>query len=79
MFGAGWSCSLGSISCTRSDALAPGVSYPSIVLMVRVASNAPRNVVNTAVVVGGGDLNPANNTALDPTVIAQDKPESPRR
>jgi uncharacterized repeat protein (TIGR01451 family) len=78
MFGAGWNCTLATITCTRSDALAPGVSYPWIVLTVRVASNAPPNLVNMATVGGGGDLNPGNNTAIDPTVVAQDKPEQLR-
>ena len=78
MFGAGWNGTLVNLTCTRSDVLAPGGNYPWIVLTVRVAANAPPNVVNSAIVAGGGDLNPANNTAIDPTVIAQDKPESLR-
>jgi YVTN family beta-propeller protein len=34
-------------------------------LTVNVASDAPSSVTNTATVSGGGDLNPANNTAVD--------------
>src|SRR5262249_53816535 len=53
MGGAGWSCSLGALSCTRSDALEPSVSYPAITLTVDVASNAPPSLTNTASVNGG--------------------------
>ena len=47
----------------------PGSSYPPITLMVAVAANAPASVTNTAVVFGGGEVNPSNNTASDPTTI----------
>jgi uncharacterized repeat protein (TIGR01451 family) len=68
--GTGWSCSLGATStCTRSDALAGGASYPAITLTVSVATNAPSSVTNTATVSGGGDTNPGNNTATDPTTV----------
>jgi uncharacterized repeat protein (TIGR01451 family) len=68
--GPGWTCSLGAApSCTRSDALAPGATYPAITLTVNVASDAPATITNTATVSGGGDANPANNTATDQTTI----------
>src|SRR5262249_41331417 len=68
--GAGWSCTLGStVSCTRSDTLSPGNSYPPITLTVNVAANAPASVTNTATVTGGGDTTPGNNSASDPTVV----------
>ncbi|MEA2994312.1 MAG: hypothetical protein QOD40_3232 [Alphaproteobacteria bacterium] len=70
--GSGWSCSAGATStCTRSDALAAGTSYPPITLTVNVASNAPASVTNTATVSGGGDSNNANNSASDPTTVTQ--------
>src|SRR3989475_91189 len=69
--GTGWSCTLASLSCTRSDALAAGGSYPPITLTVNVAGNAPASVTNTATVSGGGELNTANNTASDLTIIGQ--------
>ena len=55
--------------CNRSDPLAPGASYPPITLTVAVAANAPASVTNTAIVFGGGEINPSNNTATDPTTI----------
>jgi uncharacterized repeat protein (TIGR01451 family) len=69
--GTGWTCTLGTLTCTRSDALPSAASYPAIALTVNVAANAPASVSNTATVSGGGDVNVNNNTASDPTTIAQ--------
>ena len=69
--GTGWSCVLATLTCTRSDALAAGASYPVITLTVDVANNAPASVTNTAGVSGGGQTNTANDTANDPTTITQ--------
>ena len=66
-----WVCVLGTLTCTRSDALAAGASYSPITLTVTVANNAPASVTNTANVSGGGETNTANNTANDPTTINQ--------
>lgn len=70
MAGTGWNCALGTLSCTRSDALAAGASWPVITVTVRVAANAAAVLTNTATVAGGGDANPANNTAADATAVA---------
>src|SRR4029450_7989611 len=68
--GAGWTCTVSTQTCTRSDALAPTASYPEITVTASVGANvAPGTVTNTAVVSGGGDPNTANNTATDPTTI----------
>ncbi len=69
--GTGWSCVLGTLTCTRSDALAAGSSYPVITLTVTVANNAPASVTNSASVSGGGQTNTGNDTANDPTTINQ--------
>lgn len=63
-----WSCqtSASSLSCTRSDSLAPGGFYDAITLNVNVANSAV-STTNSAVVSGGGDPNP--HTANDPTTI----------
>jgi uncharacterized protein (TIGR03437 family) len=66
----GWTCSLGTLTCIRSDVLAPGAGYPAIAVVVNVASNAASNLANTASVSGGGELNTANDTATDPVVVA---------
>ncbi len=67
--GASWNSTLGTLTCTRSDALAAGAAYPAITVTVNVSAGAAANVTNTATVSGGNDINSANNTATDPTSI----------
>ena len=67
--GTGWSCDVPTLTCTRSDALIAGASYPPITLTVNVAANASSSVINGASVSGGGDANAANNSAADSTII----------
>jgi uncharacterized repeat protein (TIGR01451 family) len=69
LVGAGWTCTLASVSCTRGDALAAGASYPPITLTVSVAATAPNSLTNTATVSGGGDASPDDDTATDPTRV----------
>ncbi|HEV7472930.1 MAG TPA: hypothetical protein VGN90_02705, partial [Pyrinomonadaceae bacterium] len=69
--GAGWTCVLGTLTCTRSDALAAGSSYPVITVTVTVANNAAASVTNSAAVSGGGQTNTANDTDTDPTTVVQ--------
>ncbi len=64
MAGSGWSCT-GS-TCTRSDALAAGASYPAITVTVNVAANAASLVVNQVAVAGGGS---AGASGIDLTSI----------
>ncbi|HEY8242246.1 MAG TPA: IPTL-CTERM sorting domain-containing protein [Casimicrobiaceae bacterium] len=68
--GINWACTQPAGPCSRSDALAPAGSYEPITLTVNVSTSAPPSVVNTATVSGGGDVDPSNNTATDPTTIA---------
>jgi endonuclease G len=67
--GIGWTTDLGTLTCTRSNTLFAGASYPPIVVTVNVSADAPASVTNIAMVAGGGDVNPANNLADDVTVI----------
>src|SRR5262249_39597727 len=68
--GSGWNCTVGpTVTCSRSDALAGGNTYPPIVIKVNIDINAPATVTNPATVSGGGDVNPGNNTATDTTTI----------
>src|SRR5262249_10374519 len=65
--GTGWSCSplpATSLTCTRSDALASGSSYPSLVVTVAI-NNATPTITNSANVTGGGDsqFHSASDTA----------------
>ena len=66
MVGAGWTCPGGN-TCTRSDALNGGASYPQITVTVNVAATAPPLVTNQASVSGGGS---PQASAGDSTVIA---------
>ena len=68
--GTGWTCTVATLTCTNSTALAAGASYSPVAVMVTVASNAAPSVTNTATVSGGGESNTANNTSLDVTTVA---------
>ncbi|MEU6708655.1 YncE family protein, partial [Streptomyces wuyuanensis] len=65
--GTGWTCTLTPLSCTRSDTLDPGDSYPPLTLTVKIAKNTPKQVTNTATVTGGGTT--ATSTATNTTTI----------
>ncbi|MFD9223461.1 hypothetical protein ACFWDI_26440 [Streptomyces sp. NPDC060064] len=69
--GSGWNCTLATLTCTRSDALAAGSNYPPITLKADVSCKALSRGTNTATVTGGGDS--ATHTATDPTTIQPKK------
>ena len=52
--GSGWSCIIATLSCTRSDALPQGQSYPQIFLTGNVPANAPAQFMDQLTVSGGG-------------------------
>jgi uncharacterized repeat protein (TIGR01451 family) len=78
MAGSGWSC--GGNTCTRSDSLAGGASYPSIAVTVNVASNASSPQNNQVTVSGGGSAsaNWTDSTGinLNPPVLSVIKTHS---
>ncbi len=74
--GGGWACTLVTLVCTRSDALAGGASYPNITVTASIAGNVTGNATDTATVSGGGDQNPWNNTATDVTPVQLSTPVS---
>jgi len=59
--GAGWNCTLSTLTCTRSDALGSFINYPDIQVSVDFAKNAPATGSVNAAVSGGGDGNASNN------------------
>jgi uncharacterized protein (TIGR03437 family) len=61
MAGTGWTCSTGGNTCTRSDPLAAGASYPAVTVTVNVAPNAPSQVTNLVSVLGGGSATNASD------------------
>jgi uncharacterized protein (TIGR03437 family) len=72
MVGDGWTCS-GNV-CTRSDTLSAGLSWPTITVIVNVASNAPSSVTNTVKITGGGS---ASSTSNDVTLVSGTTPSNP--
>jgi uncharacterized repeat protein (TIGR01451 family) len=69
--GTGWGCSASGqvVTCTRSNVLGAGVSYPAIGITVSVAQSAASSITNTASVSGGGQANTANDSSNDATSI----------
>lgn len=70
--GTGWSCSASGqvVTCTHAPFLDPGQSYPDITLTVAVGAGVAASTVNTATVSSVSyDINAANNTASDTTVV----------
>ena len=61
--GTGWTCTLATATCTRSDLLSNGSSYPVITLTVNVAATGSGSLTNIATVFGGGESLTANDTA----------------
>jgi uncharacterized repeat protein (TIGR01451 family) len=66
MAGSGWTCPSGGSTCSRTDALNPGASYPPITVKVNVAPTASSSLINQVTVSGG---NSAAAAAIDSTVI----------
>jgi alpha-amylase len=60
--GTGWTVSSSGLSCTRSDSLGVGLSYPVITLNVAVASNAAETLQPTFTISWAGDAYGSNNT-----------------
>jgi uncharacterized repeat protein (TIGR01451 family) len=68
MAGPGWTCTT-LPTCTRTDSLTPGSSYPPITVTVNVASNAAASVTDSATVSGGGETNTSNDTGSVVTTV----------
>jgi len=66
MSGSGWSCAANT--CTRSEELNPGMSYPDIGIVVNVNNDAPAEVTNSVTVSGGGSAlaNASDVTPIEP-------------
>jgi hypothetical protein len=75
MFGTGWTCGAPNPAntCTRSDALDAGASFPPITVLVNVGVNASSPQVNTVSVSGGGSAtaNASDSTVITPAPSAQ--------
>ena len=72
--GTGWACGAvaQAVTCTHAGPLASGGALPAITLTVNVSATAPASLTNTATVSNPTFDNVAgNNTASDPTTVAQ--------
>jgi uncharacterized repeat protein (TIGR01451 family) len=69
MAGTGWTCPAAGNTCTRSDTLAAGSSYPAIAVSVRVGIGANSPQVNSVSVSGGGST--AASTTDSTVIVAQ--------
>jgi len=71
MSGTGWTCTVATLTCTRSDALGVGVSYPSISLTVNVGPSVVSPAVNMVMASGGGSV---AATGSDTTIVNSGPP-----
>ena len=62
MSGTGWNCA--PPTCSRSDSLSPGGSYPAITLTVNVSSTASGSLTNSVTISGGGAAPATANDAV---------------
>lgn len=79
--GEGWDCDLATVSCSRTDPLPVGSSFPPVNVEVTAAEDPPTSVINIATVSGGGESLAAaiNNEVSDPTNIRKPtRPEPPK-
>jgi uncharacterized repeat protein (TIGR01451 family) len=67
--GTGWTCTLATLTCTRTDPLPTSGSYPPITLTVNIPIQIQNTFTNSAAVSGGGDVNQNNNTASDTVTL----------
>ena len=65
MTGSGWTCPSSLSPCTRSDALAPGASYPPITVVANYTAGG--DVINTANIASGSGGQPTN--AASPALL----------
>jgi uncharacterized repeat protein (TIGR01451 family) len=70
MAGTGWTCAGGS--CTRSDPLSGGSSYPNITVKVNVASNEASQLTNQVNVSGGGSSTASSSDLTNISVLSCD-------
>jgi hypothetical protein len=71
MSGTGWACDINTFTCTRTSVLGSNASYPPIIVKVSFPTYwlNGNGFANRAVVSGGGDGTPGNNTAVSQVSI----------
>jgi len=68
--GSGWTCTLATVTCTYSGALAAGATS-LVSVTVTVGYTVPYVVTNIAMVSGGGEIDTANDQSTDITIVTQ--------
>jgi hypothetical protein len=68
--GTGWTCTLASTTCTRSDSLAAGASFPVIAVTGNVTSANGTPVTIPVTVSGGGTSSPVTVTPTPTVTVA---------
>src|SRR5579863_2189948 len=68
--GTGWTCTLASTTCTRSDSLAAGASFPAITVTGNVTSANGTPVTIPVTVSGGGISSPVTVTPTPTVTVA---------
>jgi hypothetical protein len=69
MAGNNWQCTVATLTCTRSDALAGGASYDPITVTVNVSATASTPQINNASVSGGNQSGTVNSNADLTTIV----------
>ncbi len=69
--GQGWTCSAVTMTCSRSDSLASGQSFPPISATLAAAASMPPGTVTPSATLS---WNSSQNSASDPTVILSEVP-----
>ena len=74
--GAGWSCVVTTATCTRSDSLAAGDTYPAITVTVAVGDAAADSVTDSVTVSGGSEPigTTGNDTSSDGILVVSPPP-----
>lgn len=69
MAGTNWTCTVATLTCTRSDSLVGGASYDQIMVTVNVSATATSPLINQVMVAGGGSANASANdaTSINPS------------
>src|SRR5262249_29218174 len=68
--GPGWTCDLGSVSCTRGTPVPGGGTLDDITLVAAISRHAPATVSTAVTVAGGGELNAADDTTTFALAVA---------
>jgi hypothetical protein len=75
--GSGWTCTISgqTVSCTRSDVLQPGASYPPLTVGISVGQSLTGVIPSSVSAATSADANPQSITATDQVTITPPPPD----